>query len=133
MGIVEMFSFMIFPLLYNGPLNNWVLPIGQECKNGEFKWFFTMAFNFIPLDGYASNFSCIGWVWYIANDFQFYLLTPFFILAYRWRKWLGSGFEISGSNNSNSPITIQIQVLNSSIMIGRFKLFFKNFSPNQKL
>eukprot|EP01114_Cavostelium_apophysatum_P014516 TRINITY_DN3789_c0_g1_i2.p1 TRINITY_DN3789_c0_g1~~TRINITY_DN3789_c0_g1_i2.p1 ORF type:complete len:632 (-),score=80.71 TRINITY_DN3789_c0_g1_i2:19-1914(-) len=40
---------------------------------------------------YPTTFSgeCMGWTWYLANDTQLYALTPIFVYAYWWRRWVG--------------------------------------------
>ena len=55
-----------------------------ECSK---YWFWHMIFinNLIPWDSYDS---CMRWTWYLANDFQFFLLVPIFTtLYYNNRKW----------------------------------------------
>ena len=34
---------------------------------------------------------CFGWGWYMANDMQFFLITPFLLLLYSKNKYAGLG------------------------------------------
>jgi len=50
------------------------------------RWYWHLFFlnNIIP---WSSDDNCMGWTWYLANDFQFFLLVPLLaILYYRKRK-----------------------------------------------
>eukprot|EP01112_Ceratiomyxa_fruticulosa_P004021 TRINITY_DN1435_c0_g1_i1.p1 TRINITY_DN1435_c0_g1~~TRINITY_DN1435_c0_g1_i1.p1 ORF type:complete len:687 (-),score=135.01 TRINITY_DN1435_c0_g1_i1:122-2182(-) len=47
--------------------------------------------NFIPS---LWNSQCMLWSWYLANDFQFYLATPFILIAYHKNKTVGWIFVI---------------------------------------
>jgi peptidoglycan/LPS O-acetylase OafA/YrhL len=62
----------------NGPV--WFIGDGlnNECKN---YWWTNLIFlnNFIP-DGDGSG--CMGWSWYMANDMQFFLITPIILFLY---------------------------------------------------
>jgi peptidoglycan/LPS O-acetylase OafA/YrhL len=60
------------PLWFNGDALN------TECKN---YWWTNLVFlnNFIP-DGDGSG--CMGWSWYLANDMQFFLITPIILHIY---------------------------------------------------
>ena len=82
------FGFMIRPLLYDGPINSKVTASYESCKTEQ--WiFFTYIFNLYPMNVKATEQPCISWTWYLANDFQFYLIAPLFIVAYQFRRWLG--------------------------------------------
>lgn len=35
------------------------------------------------------NQMCMGHTWYLANDFQFYLVCPIFVYAFLWKPWAG--------------------------------------------
>ncbi|KAK3084394.1 hypothetical protein FSP39_012849 [Pinctada imbricata] len=52
------------------------------------KWWTNLLYinNFYPNYGDV-NQQCMGWSWYLANDMQFFILSPIFIiLLYRWRR-----------------------------------------------
>lgn len=57
-------------------------------KNCMSFWWSNLIFinNFVPLDGADM---CMGWVWYLANDFQLFIVSPFLILAYCFNRKLG--------------------------------------------
>ena len=38
---------------------------------------------------YGSDYECAGWTWYLANDMQFFILTPFLVIIYCKHKLLG--------------------------------------------
>ena len=54
------------------------------------QWWQTILFiwNIVP---YNNGMHCLGWLWYIANDMQFFLLVPFQIIAYKKHRYLGYG------------------------------------------
>lgn len=71
----------IFPLIITGPLS-------QNYRNDEFQeacnnyWWTNLLYinNFYP----KMAKECLGWSWYLANDMQFYIISPIFlILIYR--------------------------------------------------
>ncbi|CDW85999.1 UNKNOWN [Stylonychia lemnae] len=49
-----------------------------ECSRFWF-WHITFLNNLIP---FARDDTCMPWTWYLANDFQFYLLVPLFVHLY---------------------------------------------------
>ncbi len=60
------------PMWYDGDI------INNDCKN---YWWTNLLFlnNFIP-DGDGNG--CMGWSWYLANDMQFFLITPVILYIY---------------------------------------------------
>lgn len=81
---LTMFGSLFFKYLGDGP----IYKRNSEAffSNCEKYWWTNMLFinNYYPF--YMAD-QCIGWVWYLANDFQFYLMTPFVIFVYcRYRK-----------------------------------------------
>jgi len=90
--VAAWFSWMIWPVLYRGPNSlctaGGAVPDCNSCKDNWY-YFLGMFWNLYPTDQGASSFPCLPWTWYIANDFQFYLLVPFILILYLQRKWLG--------------------------------------------
>ncbi|CAL1277755.1 unnamed protein product [Larinioides sclopetarius] len=78
--IVLAFFATVSPFLGSGPL--WPdYTFIQACKDS---WWWNLL--------YINNFQnqadeCMGWAWYLANDMQFYIISPLFLIAlYRWPK-----------------------------------------------
>ncbi|XP_046864834.1 nose resistant to fluoxetine protein 6-like [Xenia sp. Carnegie-2017] len=97
---VVLFAVHIKGILSDSP--TW-LSLYKE-KNCEDKWWTNMLYinNFYPKE---FNDQCIGWVWYLANDMQFYVISPILIvLAYRFG-WRGL-FAGTGALMAISTITI---------------------------
>ena len=57
----------------------------QNCKD---QWWYNFLFinNVLPS---SQPSACFGWLWYLANDFQFFLILPFQIMAYKRHRYLG--------------------------------------------
>ena len=66
----------VVPFIVHGPLSYQFAHMLPACDK---YWWSALLFinNLYPWDMGAQ---CVGWVWYLANDFQFYLLTPFILL-----------------------------------------------------
>ncbi|GBM27686.1 Nose resistant to fluoxetine protein 6 [Araneus ventricosus] len=76
--IVLAFFATVSPFLGSGPL--WPdYTVVQECKDN---WWWNLL--------YINNFQnagCMTWAWYLANDMQFYVISPLFLITlYRWPK-----------------------------------------------
>ena len=56
---------------------------------------------------------CVGWVWYLANDFQFFLLTPFILLIMYFNKLIG--------------FIVNVMIISLSIMAGMLVTWKYNF------
>ncbi|XP_066935837.1 O-acyltransferase like protein-like [Clytia hemisphaerica] len=68
----------IFPLLVTGP-SSFLIRSPQLTKPCDDYWWTNILYinNFYP-DGMSGQ--CVGWVWYLANDMQFYLISPFILI-----------------------------------------------------
>ena len=78
MIIILIFNFVL-PYMGSGPLFNPqdFPPYNNECK--EFWWsYLLMVNNFVP---YWRGARCMGYLWYIPNDYQFYAISPIFIIT----------------------------------------------------
>lgn len=78
---VVFFSFKVFPYVGSGPL--WYLPDVARCEK---YWWTNILYinNFYPTT-FADQ--CYGVTWYLANDMQFFIVSPIFlILLYRYWK-----------------------------------------------
>jgi len=76
---VMIFGMFIYPLIGNGA--NWVTTTNYIIKNCSKYWWTNFLYidNFFP---WTDTDACMGWVWYLANDMQFFLISPFLILVY---------------------------------------------------
>ena len=86
LGLVIAAYLTFYIYLGNGPVWNQRVQSGiQGCKD---QWYYALLFisNMIPWENCGQ---CIGWVWYLANDMQFFLLLPFQILAYKLNRFVG--------------------------------------------
>eukprot|EP00826_Nyctotherus_ovalis_P036814 TRINITY_DN329_c0_g1_i1.p1 TRINITY_DN329_c0_g1~~TRINITY_DN329_c0_g1_i1.p1 ORF type:complete len:674 (+),score=150.18 TRINITY_DN329_c0_g1_i1:237-2258(+) len=72
--------FYIMPYLYDGPNYEVAKGMNDGCKG-------IWPYNFLYINVYVeSDSNCMGWTWYISNDFQIYLLVPFLVLLYLWKQ-----------------------------------------------
>ncbi|XP_025083336.1 nose resistant to fluoxetine protein 6-like [Pomacea canaliculata] len=75
---IYMIVLMMFGCLYTylgkGPLWPENLPTASNCKDN---WWTNLLYvnNFVYVDD-----PCMGWSWYLANDMQFYWISPIFLL-----------------------------------------------------
>ncbi|XP_056013122.1 nose resistant to fluoxetine protein 6-like isoform X3 [Ostrea edulis] len=71
----------LFPYVSDGPF--WV-QTGFEAGQCNKTWWQTML--------YINNFydeECMAWTWYLANDMQFFILSPIIIIPLYYSKWIG--------------------------------------------
>jgi len=113
----------IFPMLGNGP--TWQPYMAEQTKLCVNNWWTNILY-FNQL--YSPGGQCFGWGWYLANDMQFYILTPFFLLALYRKPILGiasvvftafASILITGvfSNITGyQPITIQLAASMKSLI-----------------
>ncbi|XP_055947829.1 nose resistant to fluoxetine protein 6-like [Argiope bruennichi] len=86
--IVLAFYTTLSPFLGSGPL--WPdYDVIVECKN-NFWW------NILYINNFKSITSqpCMPWSWYLANDMQFYVISPLFLISL-WR-WPKIGYSLLG-------------------------------------
>ncbi|XP_060069974.1 nose resistant to fluoxetine protein 6-like, partial [Ylistrum balloti] len=98
---VYAFCIMIWGSLFfhtlRGPMAVWrstpqTQALINECSKS---WWANILYinNYYPYSG-DINQQCMGWSWYLANDMQFYIISPIIlILLYRYRK---IGFAVCG-------------------------------------
>lgn len=75
----SMFFFMKFLVLFggDGPLF-YMYQTTTECSKFWF-WHMTFLNNVVP---WSDHDTCMPWTWYLANDFQFFLILPFLVQLY---------------------------------------------------
>ena len=77
-------SIYIFPRLSSGPIFYQSQKLANLCKEYWYKnLLFFNNFNMSPAD------ECNGWTWYLANDMQFFLLSPFILIPFCLRQVYG--------------------------------------------
>ncbi|GBM99423.1 Nose resistant to fluoxetine protein 6 [Araneus ventricosus] len=85
--VVVAFWTTIYPILTSGPLSlddN----IDHNC---EVSWWW----NLLYINNFQSSLDqCMGWSWYLANDMQFYIISPL-LLVTLWR-WPKVGYSLLG-------------------------------------
>ncbi|XP_028392819.1 nose resistant to fluoxetine protein 6-like isoform X2 [Dendronephthya gigantea] len=82
---VVLFSIHLKGFLTEAP--NWNTQFTDQYCNKY--WWTNLLYinNFYPVD--SSKGSCIGWSWYLANDMQFFVITPFLIIPLFKVGWRG--------------------------------------------
>jgi len=87
------FATFVLPQMGNGILWNATRPGGGHCFDAAgggqhcIDYWWTNLLFIQDVDPYTGK--CFGHTWYLANDFQIYMVAPFFSLAYRIDKRLG--------------------------------------------
>jgi len=77
---VLLFFWKVLPQLGTGPYWN----LGDAAQQCEHSWWANMLYinNIVPWDKSSTMTMCMGWSWYLANDFQFFLLVPIIVHMY---------------------------------------------------
>ena len=78
-----LFGSFIYPHIDNGTNFDWVKNIIVD--NCSWYWWSNFLFinNIVP---WSENDECMAWVWYLANDMQFFIISPFLISLY-FKNW----------------------------------------------
>lgn len=78
----------VVPFIGDGPL--WSVkdfPVkNAECR--QYWWAYFLLINNFISDGKGTE--CLGYYWYVSNDFQLFILAPFFILPLYYYPLIGS-------------------------------------------
>ncbi len=82
--VTLLYTVYVQPALYDGPVANYV---NNQAKYCEEQWHYCLLY----INNFMSdvNAMCIGWVWYLCNDMQFFLILPFIVIIYHKNKMFG--------------------------------------------
>ncbi len=94
----------MLPHLHNGPIYYSVQSLRGTCEDN---WYY----NALYINNFHSGGSCGGWTWYLANDFQMYLLVPPIVLLYQFRKVLAYLF-VTALLFASAAVQTWIQIYN---------------------
>lgn len=83
-----LFFWKIAPYLSNGPIWLSFKLLANSCNNGGVLWNMFFLDNFGD-HGPSGMDYCFGWGWYLAVDFQLFLITPFLLFLYVKNKKIG--------------------------------------------
>ena len=86
LGFLILSCLYLFPFLVSGPVAYMYKTNAIESCNSY--WWTNLLFinNLYP---WNMNDQCVGWTWYLANDFQFFLFTPFILMIMHRSKLAG--------------------------------------------
>jgi hypothetical protein len=107
---VMLFAMFVFRYIADGPIYRPSMEsVLYQCNT---YWWSNLLFinNFLPFSGVDE---CIGWVWYLANDFQFFLVSPPIIYAYCKNRKVGyflAAFLILSSMITNGALSLVFNV-----------------------
>ena len=78
----------VYPYIGSGA--NWTSVNDYMYLNCSRYWWSNFLYinNIVP---WSQNDECIAWVWYLANDMQFFIVSPFLIYLYCRSRKLGYG------------------------------------------
>jgi hypothetical protein len=87
--ILLLFAMTFYEYLGSGPVwpiysQTWII----DCP--KYWWTFVTFVNSV----YPKQPACVGWLWYLSNDFIFYLTLPFQVLAYINKRMFGYALAV---------------------------------------
>ena len=82
--LILLFLYVV-PFIVHGPVAFGYNGLLEACE----KYWWTDLLFINNLWPWEMGKQCVGWVWYLANDFQFFLLTPFILLIMYFNKLIG--------------------------------------------
>jgi len=114
--IVTYFSYKyILPMSGKGPIFVNPFKDAEECSN-VWHYIFLFIWNFN-----RTTYNCLGWVWYLANDFQFFIVTPPLLwILHKYRKigFIIIAIILSGSFISTTLVSIHYNLSSNVIKQG---------------
>jgi len=84
MIIMILYAIYIEQLIHDTPTSTKTEGNRIHCED-QWVWTLLMVNNFVNIFGDL----CIPWVWYLFIDMQLYIITPFVIIAYLWKRKIG--------------------------------------------
>mmetsp|Transcript_40887 Transcript_40887/g.65667 ORF Transcript_40887/g.65667 Transcript_40887/m.65667 type:complete len:520 (+) Transcript_40887:887-2446(+) len=93
-AVLLFFYWKVFPYMGEGPYTNLAFNVynKQDESCGKYWWTNLLYINNLVPWNQAGQHGCMGWSWYLANDMQFFLLTPFVVYFYvcglKCKSWL---------------------------------------------
>lgn len=81
-GFAMLAVLYILPYLHNGTIYFTINDMKGKCDTD---W----VYNLLYINNLVERSNCCGWSWYIANDFQMYLLIPPLVIIYLYSPKLG--------------------------------------------
>lgn len=111
----------IAPLLGNGPIWNTYSIFAGKCDNLGALWNLLFIDNFMDHGASGMDY-CFGWGWYLAVDFQLFLIAPFIMMIY--------------TKNKKAGVAVTIVLLFASVLTAFIMVLVNNWRypiPNPKL
>jgi len=84
-GLTILCGVHVITKLYEGPLY-YLMDMGPNSTYCKENWIYNLLF----INNYFGvNEQCLGWSWYLSNDFQMYILLPIIVILYQSNKFYG--------------------------------------------
>ncbi|XP_073233069.1 nose resistant to fluoxetine protein 6-like [Porites lutea] len=97
---VILFYHNLMKFLGDGPL--WY-GIQQPTTCGKYWWTNLLYINNFHPNSLAKE--CLGWSWYLANDMQFYIISPLLLFIIYRLRWIGLGAGVGGLLTASLLVT----------------------------
>ena len=115
-AFVIFFVWQVTPLLASGPI--WISAVQPQVTNCDKYWYSSLLYlnNFIPAD---FNQQCVVWGWYLANDMQFFLISPVMLIPLFFLWPLGIAVTI---------VILVVCIVITGVLAGVYNLGLTNFA-----
>jgi hypothetical protein len=112
-----MFFFWKFLVLYggDGPLF-YQYHDKTNCQRFWF-WHFVFLNNLVP---WNEQDTCLPWTWYLANDFQFFLLVPILVAYYADQEKRSKFYYVIGAIAGVNSLIQAVVILANSLSVSYF-------------